>query len=105
MHTDYSDSIGTTAWILALGEDPKGSEFCLPQLGVRIPIKSRMVLAAASSYLAHHNTPLTGGRRVSVVGFTHHNVALWAERRIAKRAADAAKAAADLAAELDADAE
>ena len=61
IHLDFNDDPNGISWIVPLG-DWEGGEFCLPQLGIKIPIRSGQILGAMTRILAHCSAPVKGFR-------------------------------------------
>jgi hypothetical protein len=61
VHLDFNDDPNNISWVVPLG-DWEGGEFCLPQLGIKIPIRPGQVLAAMTRILAHCSAPVKGFR-------------------------------------------
>jgi hypothetical protein len=62
-HIDWNDNLQKYAIIFCAG-DYEGGEFCVPQLGERIPLRPGSVIAVRTRLLAHCSAPLTGRRLV-----------------------------------------
>lgn len=69
LHIDFNDDPNCVSWVILLG-DWTGGEFCLPQLGVRIPVRPGQALAVMTKILVHCTTPITSGRRIILTLFT-----------------------------------
>jgi hypothetical protein len=69
VHLDWNDNRGIYAYIFAVG-DWEGGEFCIPQLGIKIPVRPGQVLAVLARVLAHFSAPVTSGRRIVFTCFT-----------------------------------
>ncbi|KAJ7448306.1 hypothetical protein B0H11DRAFT_1744453, partial [Mycena galericulata] len=63
IHIDWNDNMHKFALIFCAG-DYQGGEFCVPQLGVRVPLRPGSVIAARTRLLAHCSAPLSGRRLV-----------------------------------------
>ncbi|KAG1885905.1 uncharacterized protein F5891DRAFT_891420, partial [Suillus fuscotomentosus] len=48
------------AFVFAVG-DWEGGEFCVPQLGIKIPVRPGQLLAVLARVLAHFSAPVTSG--------------------------------------------
>lgn len=77
MHLDWGDSPFTLAIITSVGE--RAAYFCIPQLGIKIPLYPGQFLAVASRLLSHYmnyiedaDTSLGVQRRVVLVAFCDH---------------------------------
>ncbi|KAJ7016280.1 hypothetical protein C8F04DRAFT_1281994 [Mycena alexandri] len=70
IHIDWNDNLHKYALIFAAG-DWEGGEFCIPQLGIRIPLRPGQVLAVRTRLLAHCTAPITSGRRLVFTCFTN----------------------------------
>lgn len=68
IHIDWNDNLHKYALIFCTG-DYTGGEFCVPQLGVRVPLGPGSVIAARTRLLAHCSAALSG-RRVVFTCFT-----------------------------------
>ncbi|KAJ7472096.1 hypothetical protein FB451DRAFT_1036500, partial [Mycena latifolia] len=68
VHIDWNDNLRKYAIIFCTG-DYTGGEFCVPQLGTRVPLPPGSVIAARTRLLAHCSAPLSG-RRVVFTCFT-----------------------------------
>ncbi|KAK7434021.1 hypothetical protein VKT23_020420 [Stygiomarasmius scandens] len=68
-HLDFHDDPDTLTWIIPLGEGWEGGEFCLPQLGFKIPLQPGQVLGALTRRLIHCSAPANGGRRLVLTLF------------------------------------
>lgn len=68
IHIDWNDNLHKFALIFAAG-DWEGGEFCIPQLGVRIPLRPGQVIAVRTRLLAHCSAPILG-RRIVFTCFT-----------------------------------
>jgi hypothetical protein len=77
-HVDFNDSEKTITWVLAIG-DWKGGEFCLPQLGKKIPMQSGQLIGAMTRILVHSAAPVEG-RRLVFTCFTDKLSVKYAER-------------------------
>ncbi|SJL03176.1 uncharacterized protein ARMOST_06522 [Armillaria ostoyae] len=84
VHLDFSDDIHTMTWIIPIG-DWEGGEFCIPQLGIGIPLKPGQVLAIRTWLLAHCNAPITAGRRVVFTCFSEKTVLKHADLHILEK--------------------
>lgn len=73
IHVDRNDKKMSWTWIIAVG-DWEGGEFCIPQLGVKIPLRTGQVLAVMSGLLAHFSAPVTQGRRIIMTCFSEKNL-------------------------------
>jgi hypothetical protein len=69
IHIDWNDNRAIFAYIFAVG-DWEGGEFCIPQLGIKIPIRPGQVLAVLARVVAHFSAPVTTGRRIVFTCFT-----------------------------------
>lgn len=69
VHIDWNDHPTMYAFVFAVG-DWEGSEFCVPQLGIKIPTKPGQILAVLARVLAHFSSPVTAGRRIVFTCFT-----------------------------------
>jgi len=69
VHIDWNDNRAIYAFIFAVG-DWTGGEFCVPQLGIKIPVRPGQVLAVLARVAAHFSAPTTGGRRIVFTCFT-----------------------------------
>ncbi|KAG1740810.1 uncharacterized protein EDB91DRAFT_1052877 [Suillus paluster] len=69
VHIDWNDSCALYAYIFAVG-DWEGGEFCIPQLGIKIPVRPGQVLAVLARVLAHFSAPVTSGRCIVFTCFT-----------------------------------
>ncbi|KAF8197790.1 hypothetical protein K438DRAFT_1465324, partial [Mycena galopus ATCC 62051] len=58
LHIDWNDNLNRHALILRVG-DYGGGDFCVPQLGGRMPFKAGSLLAAKARLLAPCSTPTT----------------------------------------------
>ncbi|KAG2149150.1 hypothetical protein DEU56DRAFT_752822 [Suillus clintonianus] len=63
IHIDWNDNRAIYAYIFAVG-DWEGGEFCIPQLGIKIPVRPGQVLAVLARVVAHFSAPVTTGRRI-----------------------------------------
>ncbi|KAK7439553.1 hypothetical protein VKT23_017481 [Stygiomarasmius scandens] len=70
-HLDWNDDPNSFAWIIAVGRGWTGGDFCLPQLGKRIPLQSGQILGALTRQLIHCGTA-TEGRRIVLTCFTDY---------------------------------
>lgn len=61
VHLDFNDHLDNIAWIVPLGAW-EGGEFCVPQLGIKVPIHAGQVIAAMTRNLAHCSPPKEGLR-------------------------------------------
>jgi hypothetical protein len=68
LHVDWNDNLNGYAIIFGVG-DYTGGEFCIPQLGYRIPLRPGAVLAVRTRLLAHC-THTGSGRRLIFTCFT-----------------------------------
>ncbi|KAJ7207539.1 hypothetical protein GGX14DRAFT_567485 [Mycena pura] len=68
LHVDWNDNLQTYAIVFCIG-DYVGGEFCIPQIGRRIPLRPGAVLAVRTRLLAHC-THVGSGRRVVITCFT-----------------------------------
>lgn len=68
-HLDFHDDPHSVSWIIPLG-DWTGGEFCLPQLGVKIPVLPGQALAVMTKILVHCSAPITNGRRLILTLFS-----------------------------------
>ncbi|KAJ7441861.1 hypothetical protein FB451DRAFT_1057941, partial [Mycena latifolia] len=68
VHIDWNDNLHKYAIIFCTG-DYTGGEFCVPQLGTRVPLLPGSVIAARTRLLAHCSAPLSG-RRIVFTCFT-----------------------------------
>jgi hypothetical protein len=68
IHLDFDDHPDHIAWIVPLG-DWEGGEFCVPQVGIKVPIHAGQVIAAMTRNLAHCSAPIKG-RRVILTLFS-----------------------------------
>ena len=59
IHLDFNDDPNGISWVVPLG-DWEGGEFCLPQFGIKIPIRSGQILGAMTRILAHCSAPVKG---------------------------------------------
>ena len=73
LHLDFNDERHSIAWVIPLG-DWAGGEFCLPQLGIRIPVRPGQVLAVMTKILVHCTAPITSGRRIILTLFCDQNL-------------------------------
>ncbi|KAG2747933.1 hypothetical protein P692DRAFT_20875242 [Suillus brevipes Sb2] len=71
VHIDWNDDRALYAFIFAVG-DWEGGEFCVPQLGIKIPMRPGQVIAVLARVLAHFSAPVTTGRRIVFTCFTDH---------------------------------
>jgi hypothetical protein len=62
-HVDWNDNLHKYAIVFCAG-DYVGGEFCVPQLGVRVPLRPGSVIAVRTRLLAHCSAPLSGRRLV-----------------------------------------
>jgi hypothetical protein len=69
VHLDWNDNRVIYAYIFAVG-DWEGGEFCIPQLGIKIPVRPGQVLAVLARVLAHFSALVTSGRRIVFTCFT-----------------------------------
>lgn len=69
IHIDWNDDRAVYAFVFAVG-DWEGGEFCVPQLGIKIPVRPGQVLAVLARVLAHFSAPVTSGRRIVFTCFT-----------------------------------
>ncbi|KAJ7020270.1 hypothetical protein C8F04DRAFT_1275325 [Mycena alexandri] len=69
IHIDWNNNLHKFALIFAAG-DWEGGEFCIPQLGIRIPLRPGQVIAVRTRLLAHCTAPIMSGRRVVFTCFT-----------------------------------
>ena len=63
VHLDFNDHPDNIAWIVPLG-DWEGGEFCVPQLGIKVPLHAGQVIAAMTRNLAHCSAPAHGLRLI-----------------------------------------
>ncbi|KAJ7710308.1 hypothetical protein B0H14DRAFT_2646063 [Mycena olivaceomarginata] len=68
LHVDWNDNLHMYTIIFAVG-DYTGGEFCIPQIGYRIPLRPGAVLAVRTRLLAHC-THVGSGRRLVFTCFT-----------------------------------
>ena len=68
LHLDFNDDRHSISWVVPFG-DWTGGEFCLPQLGVKIPVRPGQALAVMTKILIHCTAPITNGRRVILTLF------------------------------------
>ena len=73
IHLDFNDDPNGVSWVVPLG-DWEGGEFCLPQLGIKIPIQSGQILGAMTRILAHCSAPVTKGFRIVLTLFADKNL-------------------------------
>ncbi|KAJ7815265.1 hypothetical protein B0H14DRAFT_2304317, partial [Mycena olivaceomarginata] len=52
LHVDWNNNLHTYAIIFCVG-DYTGGEFCIPQIGYRIPLRAGAILAVRTRLLAH----------------------------------------------------
>ncbi|KAK7464174.1 hypothetical protein VKT23_006340 [Stygiomarasmius scandens] len=71
-HVDWNDDPNTLTWIIPVGQGWEGAEFCVPQLGVKVPILPGQVLGALTRCLVHCAAPSSGGRRLVLTLFCDH---------------------------------
>src|SRR5215471_10599899 len=76
-HIDWNDDVNTITWVIPVG-NWEGGEFCIAQLGVRIPIRPGQVLGVRAKLLAHCSAPVASGKRVVFTCFTDFMVHLKA---------------------------
>jgi hypothetical protein len=69
LHLDFNDDEHSVSWVVPVG-DWTGGEFCLPQLGVKIPVRPGQVLAVMTKTLVHCTAPITSGRRLIMTLFS-----------------------------------
>ncbi|KAJ7142159.1 hypothetical protein C8R46DRAFT_886706 [Mycena filopes] len=69
IHVDWNDNLHKFALIFTAG-DYTGGEFCIPQLGIRIPFLPGSVVAVRTRLLAHCSAPVLSGRRIVFTCFT-----------------------------------
>ncbi|KAG1838351.1 hypothetical protein C8R48DRAFT_680129 [Suillus tomentosus] len=69
VHIDWNDDKALYAFVFAVG-DWEGGEFCVPQLGIKIPVRPGQVIAVLARVLAHFSAPVTTGRRIVFTCFT-----------------------------------
>ncbi|KAK7442562.1 hypothetical protein VKT23_016160 [Stygiomarasmius scandens] len=68
-HVDWNDDPNTLTWVIPIGEGWEGAEFCVPQLGVKVPILPGQILGALTRRLVHCAAPSCGGRRLVLTLF------------------------------------
>ncbi|KAJ7199378.1 hypothetical protein GGX14DRAFT_373164, partial [Mycena pura] len=68
LHVDWNDNLHTYAIVFCIG-DYVGGEFCIPQIGRRIPLRPGAILAVRTRLLAHC-THVGSGRRLVFTCFT-----------------------------------
>jgi len=73
LHLDFNDDKNGISWIIPIG-DWEGGEFCVPQLNIKIPIRSGQVLGVMTRMLAHCSAPVTNGRRIILTLFADKNL-------------------------------
>ena len=73
IHLDFHDDRYSIAWVVPLG-DWAGGEFCLPQLGIKIPVRPGQALAVMTKVLVHCTAPITSGRRIILTLFCDQNL-------------------------------
>ena len=71
MHTDREDA-GLT-WVLPIGKW-EGGDLCIPQFGIRIPMKEGDAIAFQANFLAHMSSALIGGDWLALTCFTDKNL-------------------------------
>ncbi|KAF8875575.1 hypothetical protein BD779DRAFT_1678179 [Infundibulicybe gibba] len=71
IHLDFHDFKHSITWIVPLG-DWEGGEFCIPQLGIKIPVHAGQVLGAMTGVFAHCSAPVTQGYRVILTLFSEN---------------------------------
>jgi len=69
LHINFNDDPNSVSWVIPLG-DWTGGEFCLPQLGVKIPVRPGQALAGMTKILVHCTTPITSGRWIILTLFS-----------------------------------
>jgi hypothetical protein len=72
LHLDFNDDPNGISWIVPLG-DWEGGQYCVSQLGMKIPIQSGQVLGAMTRILAHCSAPVKG-RRIILTLFANKNL-------------------------------
>ncbi|THU94961.1 hypothetical protein K435DRAFT_588115, partial [Dendrothele bispora CBS 962.96] len=60
-HLDWNDDPNSFAWITAVGKGWEGGDFCVPQLGYRVPIRPGQILGALTRRLIHCGSKAEGG--------------------------------------------
>jgi hypothetical protein len=70
-HTDRND-VGVT-WVLPMG-NWEGRDLCIPQYGIKIPVKEGEVIAFQTNLLAHMSSPLASGERLALTCFTDKQI-------------------------------
>ena len=81
VHIDWNDDRRKFAYVVAVGQDWTGGDFCCPTLevtdekgvrhsGIRIPVRRGQILEANTKKLPHCATMVTSGRRVVFTFFT-----------------------------------
>lgn len=71
LHADREDA-GLT-WVIPLGEY-EGGDLCIPQYGMRIPLKPGDAIAFHANILGHHSSELLSGNRLALTCFTDRNI-------------------------------
>ncbi|KAK7019451.1 hypothetical protein VNI00_018061 [Paramarasmius palmivorus] len=61
LHVDFNDHRDSLTFMLSIGEY-EGAEFCVPQLGVKVPYGPTDILWCRTRELAHCTAPFTGKR-------------------------------------------
>jgi hypothetical protein len=69
-HLDWKDDLNTWAFVIPIG-DWTGGELCIPQLGVKIPIRQGQVLGIMARLLVHCSAPITSGHRTVFTCFSN----------------------------------
>jgi hypothetical protein len=82
MHRDGNDA-GLT-WVMPLGEW-KGGDLCIPQYGIKIPIKEGNAIVFQANFLGHMSSPLLSGEHLALTCFTDKCIMMdsqeyWEER-------------------------
>ncbi|THU98901.1 hypothetical protein K435DRAFT_659953, partial [Dendrothele bispora CBS 962.96] len=70
LHLDWQDDPNVFAWIAPVGKGWTGGDFCLPQLGLRVPILPGQVVGALTRRLIHASSVVTSGRRIVLTCFS-----------------------------------
>ncbi|KAG1778559.1 hypothetical protein EV702DRAFT_967722, partial [Suillus placidus] len=69
IYIDWNDNRVIYAYIFAV-RDWEGGKFCIPQLGIKIPVQLGQVLAVLACVVAHFSAPMTTGHRIVFICFT-----------------------------------
>ncbi|KAJ7717332.1 hypothetical protein B0H16DRAFT_1799337 [Mycena metata] len=83
IHIDWNDNLHKYALIFAAG-DWEGGEFCIPQLGIRIPLRPGQVLAVRTRLLAHCTAADHVGA-AACVHMLHQQIFYVVQKRISYR--------------------